>query len=436
MSAVENEAVVAHAIDLCGGLSKVDIIDCSGSLPELRRKPGLKTWSVMDRNGNMWGSWEDIEQAKEEGRVEGLGKIAPGMFPPKDSVEDIPLERCMRVYAHFQDTGAFFIAVLQKRSEFKTRPQGEEASKKPKAEVPFDQANGIKIETSTDGTDDPRSMDTAQNTNYTSILPSAEKTAEPIVGQKRGLRDLDTDGANDADDAPLSPKKLKLEEPASSSNGTVSNMAAPWASKSVPAAKKGGQTRFEESFIYLDYNKTEDLKDIWEFYKIGRKFVIDQQSKKMEDSEGMNASDSIEKPRFDFPHDRFMVRNPQGKAVKAIYYTSALAKEIIEVNSPRGIKFVQCGIKMFMKQDVQSPEVCMWRIQTDGLPLIEGWVGEHRTVNLHSRKTLRYLLVEMFPKVADDGWESLGEIGETVRDISMGCCVLRIAKGEGEDSFP
>lgn len=29
----------------------------------------------------------------------------------------------------------------------------------------------------------------------------------------------------------------------------------------------------------------------------------------------------------------------------------------------------------------------------------------------------------------------MGEIGERVRDVGMGCCVLRVEKGEREDKF-
>ena len=63
-------------------------------------------------------------------------------------------------------------------------------------------------------------------------------------------------------------------------------------------------------------------------------------------------------------------------------------------------------------------------------------MGEERVVRLWKKGTLRMLLVEMFPKVAEDGWMALGEIGPRVRDVGMGCCVLRVEKGAGgEDGF-
>ena len=166
------------------------------------------------------------------------------------------------------------------------------------------------------------------------------------------------------------------------------------------------QHQDEEPYKYLP-GDNEELQKIYDFYSLH--------------------------PRF--PRDRFMVRNAQGAPAKSIYYTSALAKEILQENEGKGLKFVHCGVKMFVKQDVQREDVCRWRVQNDSIPLIEAWVGEERVVRLHSRKTLRTLLIEMFPKVDHGGHEALGEIGERVKDLAMGCCILRVERGQGEDSF-
>ena len=134
------------------------------------------------------------------------------------------------------------------------------------------------------------------------------------------------------------------------------------------------------------------------------------------------------------------MRNPAGDPVKGIYYTSLLAKEILIANEGRKMKFVHAGVKMFMKQDAQGQDICRWRIQTEGLPIIEGWVGDGRVVRMWRKSTLRKLLVEMFPKItktdAPEGSEHddrLGEIREQVRDLGMGCCVLRVEARPGQD---
>ncbi|KAL1844848.1 hypothetical protein VTK73DRAFT_1682 [Phialemonium thermophilum] len=130
-----------------------------------------------------------------------------------------------------------------------------------------------------------------------------------------------------------------------------------------------------------------------------------------------------------------MVRNATGEPAKSIYYTSALVRDILVLNEGRGVKFIHGGVKMFVKQDAPSAEVCRWRIQSEGMPILHGYVGAERVVVLRDKETFRKLLVEMFPKIADGGWERLGEIGERVRDIPMGCCVLRVEPDGSDPAF-
>lgn len=185
--------------------------------------------------------------------------------------------------------------------------------------------------------------------------------------------------------------------------------------KAVPAdvqpapRRRRGDDTVEESFKYLDPAHPE-LESIYSYYNV----------------------------HPSFPRERFLVRNPSGDPVKGIYYSSTLVRDILTANEGRGFKFVHAGVKMFQKQDVQKqPGVCAWRIQTEGLPILEGWVGEERIVHLYRRSTLRKLLTEMFPRVGGaegtEGWRELGEIGERVRDLGMGCCVLRV---HGKDDVP
>ena len=71
---------------------------------------------VVDRNDNvemgddndksMCGNCEDGNQTAENPVTDML----------TEEVSDLPLERCMRIVPHDQNTGAFFIAVLQKVS--------------------------------------------------------------------------------------------------------------------------------------------------------------------------------------------------------------------------------------------------------------------------------------------------------------------------------
>ena len=102
MNPIENEAVIHTLLKL--GEGSLQLLDVSSSLPGLEKRPGLKRWKVMS-NANVW--------VGEEG--EGTDGVYPSFFPPA-SEQGYPLERCMRVYPHLQNTGGFFIAVIQKQA--------------------------------------------------------------------------------------------------------------------------------------------------------------------------------------------------------------------------------------------------------------------------------------------------------------------------------
>ncbi len=438
MNPVENEAVVATAIDRCGGMSKVDIIDCSNALPKLKRRQGLSSWKVMDKHGRIWPSWQAVEEEKARYSVEGLGKLSESMFPSTAKEATIPLDRCMRIYGHLQDTGAFFITVLEKKTEIKAKPEAEPKKPEPESTSIMDVVKEIEAKTANGSGEPLEKIEAAdkivplQTNDYTegvSATARQNKENAPTASTTAAKREHDAET-----DAAMSTKRLKardaieVSDPAPQGEEDRQVHWPPPPAAHLDASRPETQTALpspapplgddvksfnnktkqphEEPFKYIAPDHP-DLQSIYSFYDLSSTF----------------------------PRDRFMLRNALGQPAKTIYYTSALARAILIANASSGIKFVHCGVKMFVKQDVQSAEVCRWRIQSEGLPVLEAWVGETRAVRLWKRSTLRTLLVEMFPKVDGEGWKGLGEIGERVRDVGMGCCVLRIEKGEGEDGF-
>ncbi|KIW07870.1 uncharacterized protein PV09_01784 [Verruconis gallopava] len=391
LNPVENEAVISAAIDRCGGSEKVRIVDCSNELPGLKRAPGLKSWKIVDKKGQIWSSWEEYDEAtKDEGLDEKM-KLVRGMFPLPSTTEAdaLPLDRCIRVYPHFQDTGGFFITALEKLSEIRARPENAKPENLPNAKHPA----APKVE--------------VNNANKPTNA-NGEGNAEENAASRKREREEDAE-------LPSSPKKQRVE-----SDVTMTDTPAPASSEATPkqddyaapkdsgppAGKKKGDQPFEEPYKYLNPEHPELVK-IYNFYEIS--------------------------PRF--PKTRYMVRNATGEPVKAIYYTSERVRDILVCNEGQGIKFVQAGVKMFMKQDAQGQDICRWRIQSEGIPILEPWVGESRVVRLYKRETLRKLLIEMFPRVGNGDWRKFNEIGEWIRDVSMGCCVLRVEPSDAEDGF-
>lgn len=435
MNPVENEAVIASAIDRCGGSANVKIVDVSNELPGLKRASGLKTWKVMDREGRMWSNWQEVEQQREKEGIIGLGRLAEGMFPPTGQNTDIPLERCTRIYPHQQDTGGFFITVLEKLSEIKAKP--EDSSKViPKGtvaalteELDFKQKNGNgqrleKIEALDDlvapdaqAQEEAAKNETVAQASHQIPYSATLESSVPATCTKR-----DADGepqlptkrtkVEDGSEVVVADRPIHAPPPAAGAEvekpvpTEAAQPTVPAESQAQPPPKRKPGQLFEEPFKFLDPNH-EELGPIFRFYQ---------------------ASDR-------FPRDRFLVRNAQAIPTRTIYYSSALARDILTQNEGQGIKFVHCGVKMFVKQDAQRNEVCRWRIQTDGLRLFEPWLGPARSVTLTHKDTLRKLLVEMFPKVDGEGWKELGEIGERVRDIDMGCSILYIEPNGQEDGL-
>ncbi|KAI9780972.1 MAG: hypothetical protein M1839_006411 [Geoglossum umbratile] len=417
MNPVENEAVVASAIDRCGGLSKVRIVNCSNELPGLKRTPGLTNWTVMDKKGRMWESWKAVQNEIAREGIEFMGRLAENMFSPASvagteevEAERIPLERCMRVYGHFQDTGGFFITVLEKLTEIKARPESEQKKSLPKTLVTA-AVEDIAARPADDA-DFVQKVDTLDEESRPIPLPAADSPearhnqANHAPESATPAKRTQDDGLNEAGFIKRprlgkEPEAISLE---GEENGEVLEPVRPAAVQSSKAKKNGQPT--EEPFKYIPHDH-EELKVIYDFYNLSNRF----------------------------PRNRFMVRNASGIPTKTIYYTSALSRDILTQNEGKGVRFVHCGVKMFMKQDVQREGTCKWRIQTDGCPIVEPWIGEARIVRLYKRQTLRKLLKEMFPKVNGGGWEQLGEIGERVRDIEMGCCVLRVETSDGKDGF-
>lgn len=433
MNPVENESVVAAAIERCGD-GNVEIVDCSNELPGLKRTPGMTSWKVMDKANRIWNSWEEVEKWAAEHNDNVIpGKVVSTMFPPKqdENASAIPLERCIRVYAHQQDTGGFFIVALHKKKEFKLRPENwkhfvdKAGTDAPNPENGADdtiqtEAAAVKSE-EIEKTEDSKMEDTEDIEKPKESIAQEDKEGEDAKAGEGATSDKTNSlKRSHEDDAEESQAKRPHTDAAPTANGdqatadegeigetaTATNPQSTSDGYGDKAAKKQNKDPYEEPFKYLAADN-EVIKDIQQFYKIS--------------------------PRF--PADRFMVRNAAAEPSKAIYYTSGLVRDVLSSNEGRNVKFVHGGVKMFMKQDAPSPEVCRWRIQSEGMPILQGYVGPERVIVLHNKETLRRLLVEMFPRINDEEWKKLNEVGDRVRSMGMGCLVLRVEPDGSDKDF-
>ena len=334
LNPLENEAVVAEILRLTSGA--VEVVDVSRELPHLVRRPGMQSWKVFDANG------EEMDPTE---MVAG-GKVTETMFSPKNAEEGIKqqLSRCIRMYPHLQDTGGFFIAVLEKKSSLGAK----------KIELPVPDENGHKY------------FPLSNPTN--SSVDILEATSEP----------------------PSKKPKLDLSQPdfgVTSSKKDVSN--------SIPGK--------EEPFIYIRPDHP-DFSQIRAFYAISP----------------------------NFPTSELFVRNSTGDPVRAIYITNPFVKEVILRNP--NLRLLNAGTRLFVKQpDHKSNAESLWRIHSDGLALIDPFLGETRVVNARVDEIWELLRGgAQFPLIR----ELNPRLQEQILKIGNGGFVIRVDPQGSEMSVP
>lgn len=127
LNPIEDEAVVMALIQRCKGA--VRIVDVSDRYPKLRRVAGLTTWKVTDLSNNVYEAFEAIP---EDSRM----LYRNTMFPPNEEVcKEAHIERTMRFLPHQQDTGGFFVCVLEKVDEIPRMEMEDEEEKEDEKEV-------------------------------------------------------------------------------------------------------------------------------------------------------------------------------------------------------------------------------------------------------------------------------------------------------------
>jgi tRNA (cytosine34-C5)-methyltransferase len=104
---MENEAVVSALLNEAEGA--IELVPIGEKLQPLKFIPGLSKWSVMRKDLTMIDSYDQVEEVLRT-------QIRSNMFPPSN-IDELHLDRCVRVLPHLQDTGGFFIALIRKTAD-------------------------------------------------------------------------------------------------------------------------------------------------------------------------------------------------------------------------------------------------------------------------------------------------------------------------------
>lgn len=127
LNPIENEAVVAEALRK---FPQVSLVDVSSDLPNLKRRSGLLTWKVYNK--------------EMEEKLPGDENVHATALPPSEEEQkEFRLDRCVRVYPHLQNTGGFFITVFEKQDNSNTKRAATPSEMEPETKK-------AKIETTAD----------------------------------------------------------------------------------------------------------------------------------------------------------------------------------------------------------------------------------------------------------------------------------------------
>lgn len=413
MNPVENEAVVAEILRKCGG--SLELVDVSGELPQLVRRPGIKKWKVRDK-GTWFVSYKDVPKYRRS-------VIVPSMFPsgrcyvestennqdvelgekhenggdgnPEEGIQqsedpvaladeldeevsNFPLERCMRIMPHDQNSGAFFIAVFHKLSPLpamQEKPNSLQLDDKPCVNLLnqiVEDTNGLEV-VSADGTDEK--------------LSGAASEADLI--------DNETDGAAVEPDTCITCEEHNSEE-----------AEAPGHRETDPK-KAGGKRKLQTQGKWKGVDPVVFFKDeaivtsIMTFYGIDDSFPL---------------------------KGHLVTRNNDTNHVKRIYYISKSVKDVLELNFSVGqqLKITSIGLKMFERQTSRegNSAPCSFRISSEGLPVLLPYITKQ--ILYASPVDFKHLLQYKTIKFADfvDA-----EFGHKASNLMPGCCVIVLSRG-------
>ncbi|MCO5599395.1 hypothetical protein L7F22_053497 [Adiantum nelumboides] len=403
LNPVENEAVVGEVLRRSGGC--LELLDVSKELPELKRRPGLKTWKVRDKG--LWiCSYHNVDKHR-------AGSILPSMFPtgmgPEDesssvveellpsetpeeemSPEDsemseenapqnlemheneialLPLERCLRILPHDQDTGGFFVAIFRKVSDFKVFNlvliTGEQRSSCP-----------------------GKRHTSARKGEQHDIVEHLE------VGKTEGIISVN----QEADQKPSEPATM-----IANSNEVIEMVDGHEAQSKEKSSRPQQQGKWKGVDPVLFLTDEALIDSIISFYGIKDTMAL---------------------------RGHLVTRSEDTSRLKRIYYVSESVANVLRLNFRTGeqMKITSLGLKIFERQGGKETfSQCAFRIASEGLPLLL----PHLTRQLvrASRQDFKLLLsvkTTPFSAFLDSDFVT------SLQALTPGCCVVILDGGEDD----
>eukprot|EP00127_Corallochytrium_limacisporum_P006782 Clim_evm52s235 gene=Clim_evmTU52s235 len=111
LNPIEDEAVLAALLRKFEGCVELVDLHQEEQLPGLIRRKGISSWKVMDKEGNVYSNRDEVPVEK----LYITRPLSDTMWAPSlEEAREMHLDRSMRVLPQDNNTGGFFVAVLQK----------------------------------------------------------------------------------------------------------------------------------------------------------------------------------------------------------------------------------------------------------------------------------------------------------------------------------
>ncbi|KAL8280323.1 hypothetical protein RQP46_007240 [Phenoliferia psychrophenolica] len=376
MNPVENEAVVSALLDACPDMSIVPVPDL---LPKLKRRPGLTTWTVLT-NALVPAPHPDDGPATSVGSDDKKGqkKTWARTLWPNGKEQERGLEHCLRIYPHLQDTGAFFVCVLEKKAASE-EVEVEVAEVKPSTSEPTKRTASARASSPVSGEPDAKR---AKAEEPTVVVEETKMEEEPV---------------------PISAAEAAVPESAAPEDESKVDLASlPAEIVGVPSSGKGNGDFKEEPYIFLS-PEDEQVKLCAEFFDLDPSF----------------------------PVESLLVRNSSGVPLRTIYFTSPIVRSLLLSNSYKRMRLTSCGVKVFVRQESSKDSQfrCKWRVMNEGLDILRPFMGPKRIVSC-TVETLKLCMSKL--NVAIEEIKDDEEFLKRIEEMETGSCVLEL-KAVGKD---
>ncbi|KAG8964058.1 hypothetical protein FRC03_002264 [Tulasnella sp. 419] len=339
LNPVENEAVVAAALNTFPGQYRLP--PTSHLLPDLKRRPGLTHWTpavaaiipkkedeqVEDEatttdekwNGDPFAfqTYEDFVNGTKGLSRAVLGrrmKMLETHWPPKN-VKDLGLENCMRVLPHLQDTGGFFVCLIEKlpRETSKNKNQDMEV------EAPAEPSSPTHLK---------RPAEAIEN----------EEDVVPLKKAKTDDEDEPPADENQGQEVVVVPEADVTTKQQETSKGKRQNRG-----KGKKGKGKSGASTEDASIVDKDLMGIEGVTG-GTFTEQPFTFIDGNDPILKANIARLNLLPS-------FPKDNLYVRSDLGDTTRRVLLCNDLAKEIISYNAYDKIRLISAGLHAFVRQD-------------------------------------------------------------------------------------